>query len=409
MGPAPPYREVWRFPAPEGTLSGAAIVGSIAIAVGAHAVYGIDVARGNEVWHLYRNGGPISMPAVGTAGGRRILVFLDQSEGTGASMVGVDLATRLERWRVPLGSGAPSGVAIADGTAYGADTQGAVYAVDLAKGRLLWTVTATGRIEGPVAVADGAVYVVSRDPDARTVGLMALDAGTGERRWGPFSPPVGAATATIPAAGDGLVVMGSADRVVRGFAATDGAVRWTSPALSLFSPVSGAALGPWALYVADASGGVYRIDPRSGGRAWDHQLNELIVRSSPVVAGGAVLIGLNDGRLVALDTASGSLVWQSPVSVGLIGAISVAPDLVVAVKGGPEAGLVAFAHDPNGHLVDVPSPTVVDAARLAGNFGLAFLACLLVLLVPLRFVRARIGPAFAEGGGDLDHDEGDEP
>jgi hypothetical protein len=149
--------------------------------------------------------------------------------------------------------------------------------------------------------------------------------------------------------------------------------------------------------IADASGGVYRFDASSGRELWDHQLNELIVRSSPVFAGTSVLVGLNDGRLVALDAGTGHLVWQSRPTPGLIGAISLSPDAVIAVKGGRAPGLVAFVHDPGGSLTDVPSPTEVDVRKLFGNFAVAFAACVVGLYAPFRFLRHR-----SSGRGDED-------
>jgi outer membrane protein assembly factor BamB len=413
--PAPPYRQAWTFRAPEGALSGAVIVGSVAITVGERAVYGVDIGTGEPVWQLIRNGGPLSMPAVGTVGAEQVLVFLDESESLGTSMVGVDLSSMRERWRIPLGATASSGVTVDGANAYAADVDGTVYAVSLDAGTLLWTVDAVvldpptdpptveiGRVEGPLAAADGNVYVVARYPDEQRVRLFALDPQTGDPRWDPFSPRVGVATASVPAAGSGLIVIGAADRLIRGLGADAGSERWTSLALSLFSPLSGAALESGTMVIADASGGVYRLDPTNGHELWDQQLNELVVRSSPVLAGTSVLVGLNDGRLVALDVGTGHLVWQNGPTPGLIGTIALSPDAVVAVKGGSTPGLVAFVHDPDGSLTDVPSPTEVDLARLFGNFAVAFAGCFVALYVPFRLLRRRSSSLGDDGDGSGD-------
>lgn len=407
--PEPPYRQAWRFSPPQGALSGATIVGDVAISVGEKAVYGIDLATGQERWSILREGGPLSMPAVGTVGGASVLTYLEKTTSDEMRLVGVDLPSKKERWHTALKTTARSGVTIDDGTAFVGDQDGNVSAVDLDTGGLRWTASSIGRIEGPVAVADGKVYVVSRDSSSQQVELDAFDESSGDKAW-TFTPKLGGATATIPAAEDGLAVIASADRLVYGVAANDGVERWSSLGLTLFSPVSGAALQPDAAYVADVSGGIYRVDPSNGERVWDHQLNELIVRSSPVLTGSDVLIGLNDGRLVALDAASGNLVWESTSSAGLIGTISLSPTTIVAVKGGSKAGLVGFVHDPSGHLVDVPSPTKVDLGRLTGNFAAAFAVCTLALYAPFRLLRRRFGSAVPDAGAldasDEDLDEG---
>jgi hypothetical protein len=412
---APPYRQAWAFHAPQGALSGAVIVGSVAITVGERAVVGIDIGTGEQVWQLVRNGGPLSMPAVGTVGAEQVLVFLDESESLGTSMVAVDLSSMRERWRVPLGAVTRSGVTVDGANAYAADADGTVYAVSLDTGTLLWTADTIGRVEGPLAAADGNVYVAARDAGGQRVQVVALDPQSGDPRW-EFSPRVGAATASVPAAGNGLVIIGAADRLIHGLEADGGTEHWTSLALSLFSPVSGAALDGETLVIADASGGVYRLDPSDGHKLWDNQLNELVVRSSPVVAGTTVLVGLNDGRVVALDIGTGHLIWQNRPTPGLIGSIALSPDAVVAVKGGSTPGLVAFVHDPEGSLTDVASPTEIDLGRMFGNFAVAFVVSVVVLYAPFRLM-ARRSPspddeadANGEDGfeGNDDDQDGDE-
>ncbi len=216
---------------------------------------------------------------------------------------------------------------------------------------------------------------------------------------------------SAPAASDGGAFIGSADRVVHSIG-PNGLERWGSLTNSLFSPVSGPALAGGDIYIADASGGLYRIDVSTGARVWDYQLNDLIVRSSPVIAGSAVLVGLNDGRMVAVDIESGNLIWQSPADPGLIGPIALSPQAAVAVKGGSQGGLVAFVHDDAGTLVDIPSPTKVDAGRLFGNYAIALLVMSLILLAPFRLLAGRFpGPAIPQpgaGGADGDEDPDDE-
>src|SRR5881397_86959 len=129
--PEPPYRQAWRFQAPEGSLSGAVTAGGVAITVGEHAVFGIDLATGNLRWTLLRNGGQVSMPAVGEAGGKTVLVFTDVAPGGDARLVGVDLHTRSELWRRPLKAISRSGVTIDGSTAFVGDDYGNLYAFDL--------------------------------------------------------------------------------------------------------------------------------------------------------------------------------------------------------------------------------------------------------------------------------------
>ncbi len=327
-----------------------------------------------------------------------------------SELVAVDVAGRSELWRTPLEGTSRSGVTIDRDRAFVGDDEGNVSAVELATGAVTWTGKAIGRVESPPAVADGNVVVVARDDDGRQAQVLALDLETGQRHWS-FSPQAGAIAISAVSAGNGMVVFGSADRLVRGLVSTDGAVRWDALTLTLFSPVSAPALGSGAVSIADASGGIYHLDARDGSRDWEHQMNDLIVRSSPVVVGSYVVVGLNDGRLTAFDATTGDLVFESPATQGLVGQIALSSEVVVVAKGGKQPGLIAFEHDPEGALERVVSPTVPDPARLLGAFAVAFLIAGAVILVPFRLLRSRFAPAFTRDGEiePADDTEGEEP
>ncbi len=316
------------------------------------------------------------------------------------------MSSMREIWRTPLEAASRSAVAIDGNIAIVSDEDGNVYAVKIDSGVLSWTDKLGGTIDAAAAVSDGRVLVVVRDTSGQQiVRLLALDETTGKTLW-EFAPRVAGATASAPAASNGGAFIGSADRVVHSIE-PNGQERWGSLTNSLFSPVSSPALAGGDTYIADASGGLYKIDVSTGARVWDYQLNDLIVRSSPVIAGRVALVGLNDGRMVAVDVGSGNLVWQSPVDPGLIGPIALSPHAVVAVKGGSQGGLVAFAHDDAGKLLDIPSPTKVDAGRLFGNYAIALLVMSLILLAPFRLLVGRFpGPGIPQpGAGSADGDE----
>jgi outer membrane protein assembly factor BamB len=159
--------------------------------------------------------------------------------------------------------------------------------------------------------------------------------------------------------------------------------------------------------VADGRGGVWKFDPADGRRLFDFQFNEFIRRSSPVVVGGTALVGLGDGRLVAVDASSGHEVWESDTGPGLVGGIAVAGDLVLAATGGLRGGVVAFEPDPQGDLIDVTSPSVADTPRLVGNFVIALVVVTVLIAVPLGYVSRRAkAPDFGEAAGPGDGDEG---
>ena len=432
-GPAPPYRVRWSLADPSGDrLSAAIVVGDLAITVGPEAVYGVDLSEGTIAWEIARAGGPISVPAVGTAGGEDVLVYLegpapgspddgpsptpssttspdatDDHDEAVSELVGVTLADRTERWRVRLEEIARSGVTIDGDTVYVGDQGGTLYAYALASGDERWSNTVTGRIDTPVASADDVVFVVARDADEGRVTLVAFDAATGERSWSPFEVPAASTAGSAPSAADGRVFLGSADRFVRAVNAEDGTEMWSSLVLSLFSPATVPALGDGSVFVADFGGGLYRFDAADGERLWSHQLNEVILRGAPVVSGGAVLVGLADGRLVAVDVASGHLVWQEDLTEGVLGAVAISDDALIVATGGPEAGLVALENDPGGTLVDLPSPTAFDPGTTFGRYAAAAAIVFVVAFIPGIYARRRFGSGViseSEGDDDLDDD-----
>ncbi len=67
------------------------------------------------------------------------------------------------------------------------------------------------------------------------------------------------------------------------------------------------------VYVADGEGRVQALDRASGKAIWDVDL-EVPASGGPGVGEGLVLIGTSDGELIALDAASGEERWRARVS-----------------------------------------------------------------------------------------------
>jgi outer membrane protein assembly factor BamB len=451
-GPEPPYRVRWTLPAPTGdALSGVVIAGDLAVSVGNEAVYGIDVASGTVGWRVARDGGPLSIPAIGAGPRGKIVVFLDgpgPSDAGGASegspsprtspspsaepsgspsttgpgpsptgpdeqpdvstLVAVSLADRTELWRTPLGETSRSGVTIEGTNAFVGDQGGTVYAVSLESGTITWSAEMDGRVDSAVAVADGQVVAVARNTDTAQVVVAAFDESTGERSWPAQAIQANSTAGTAASAGGGSLFIGSADRRVRALDSENGTERWATLALSLFSPATSLAFDDDGVFAADIAGGLYRLDAADGGRRWSYQLNEVALRSSPVVSGSSVLLGLGDGRLVAVDVASGHLVWESAPSPGLVGTIALSSNAVIAVKGGRDAGLIAFEHDPQGALVDVPSPTQLEGGTTLTRWALAAVIVFAVAFIPGIWATRRFGVVADGDPSDDDSDRASE-
>ncbi len=446
-GPQPPFRVRWTLPAPAGvSLSAAVVEGNVAITVGEEAVYGVDIASGEVAWQIPRAGGPLSVPAVASdAAGRRVLVYVEgpavaisgpaspsaspspsgttsspsaspspaDDEENHSTVVAIRLRDRTELWRTPLEDVSRSGVTIQGGAVFVGDNSGTVYALSLDDGTVTWREQVGGRADTSVAVADGNAYVVARDADTPRVVVAGFDATTGERAWSPLSLQVSSTAGSAPTAGGGSLFLGSADRRIRALDASNGDEQWNALVLSVFSPATALAYDGQSVFAADVAGGLYRLDAADGTRQWSFHLNETVLRSAPVVSGSYALLGLGNGGMVAVDVSSGHLVWRSPVTSGLIGSIALASDAVIAVKGGRDAGLIAFEHDPDGTLLDEPSPTQFEAgtslSRWAIAAGLVFgIALALGVLARRRFGTSAEATAEEDVADAFDEDEPDD-
>jgi outer membrane protein assembly factor BamB len=401
-GPLPPYRQAWTFEEPESNrgLSAAVISGDVAIAVGVEGVYAVDLGSGAQRWSVPRAGGPLAAPALGTVDGRTVLVYTEGEDDESSTVVGVDVAKEEELWRTDLEDVSRSGVTIDAGMAFLGDDSGTVYAVDLASGEPLWTLERQGQILSPPAAGGGAVFAPVSDAQNGRVQVTAVDADTGPQDgnalW-TFEPAVAGRSLSTPTLGPDSLVVGVSERLLVALDLEDGRPLWEERLNTESSQLSAPAASD-VVVAGDLGGGLYAVRPATGEREWSYQLNELNVRSSPVVVGGYTVVGLQDGRLVAIDLATAELVWESPPGSGAIGAIAVAGDALIAARGSEQGGLVAFVEDPDGELSHVASPTVLDLPVLIGSFAAAFAAVSVVLwglgrLLLARFPLETIEPA----------------
>ena len=416
-GPEPPYEEAWTFhvePKDEEGASAPVIADGLAVTAGPEALYGVDLASGEQRWSVSRDGPP-APPAIATDGDRTLVLFTDGRDAESATLRAIDLATQKDAWdaSVTLGAVSRTGVSVDGALAFVGDGDGTVYAVDVATGTEAWTAELAGESKGPLAIADGKVFAVPLDQDfsALAATVVALEETSGDTAWTYDIEPA-FAYSSLPAVGQGWVVVVSPSPtggVVRALATEDGSLVWSTRLSAPASPWAAPAVIDDAVYATDVSGGLHAFDGTAADQEWQFQFNERVLRSSPVVLPGHVLVGLADGSLGAVDRTSGRLVWRTPSKVGQIGHMAVTADLVVAVRGGREGGLVAFRHDAAGSLVDVASPTIPRYGVIVVRWAVAFVGIGAIILVPLTVVARRVGPLELERTeGDEDDEEDDD-
>jgi outer membrane protein assembly factor BamB len=158
--------------------------------------------------------------------------------------------------------------------------------------------------------------VAAPAPAAATTSPAAVVAGprTGLLRW---QTKLGDFISSGPAVGPDLVYAG-AQQTVRALDLGTGEQRWSASGEGEFRAVI--ARTDDALYIGDADGFVYALDPATGDRRWRRQVGEY-ADTDPIVAGGTVYaVGFplssskHTGDVVALDARTGARRWNHTIT-----------------------------------------------------------------------------------------------
>jgi len=151
---------------------------------------------------------------------------------------------------------------------YAASHDGNAAAFDPATGKQRWRNKLGIELSAGPAVGRGLVVVVAKDGY-----VVGLDAETGSERW---RTDVGAESLARPVLKDDMVIVLTIDSRLQGLAAYDGTPRWSveqsSPALTMRGS------------------------------------------SSPVIVGTSVIAGFDNGRIAAVEVATGNVRWESLLS-----------------------------------------------------------------------------------------------
>lgn len=249
------------------------------------------------------------------------------SQDLASNVEAIDLETGETLWRTAynLPSAGPNGLTVADGRVYAA-TPTAAFALDERTGEELWSVTLTTGEGDGIDMAPGyhrgLVYVSTVPVSSASPGysethagtLYALDAKTGKKRWS-FN--------TIKAGGTGKKGRGA------------GGGLWYTPA---FDDDGGMYFGvgnpsPWPGTPDEPFGSgrpgpnlytnsLVKLDAKTGKLRWYHQetphdIYDWDLQGPPILVerGGRELaiIGGKVGFVIAVDRASGDVVWRRSV------------------------------------------------------------------------------------------------
>jgi outer membrane protein assembly factor BamB len=391
-GPNPPYARSWSI-RPDAAigqhLSTPVVSGSSVFVTSPDRLYAFDTSTGTELWRVSRDAPPAAC-AVTSIAKAQAIVYTTGRDADTSKVVAVDAATGKDLWSAPvsLEDVSRTGVTVDGGLAFVGDESGNVYAIDLAHGTIAWTGQTPGKLAGPVAVGGGVVVAVASASDtSRSTTVVGFDEASGDESWS-VVPDAAASFASLASIVGGNAIVAFPEGTVQALSLKDGTQSWSARIPALVSPFVAPAVVDGSVFLADSNGGAHRVTP-NGGEGWLYEFNVAILRASPVVSGDALVLGLEDGSLGAVDLSSGHLVFRTAPAPAPVEGLAVTRDTIVVVRGGSgRATITGYRTDPSGGLLDEQSPTV----PIAGDLALGFLLALgvgAVIFVPARLLGAR--------------------
>src|SRR5712692_67100 len=268
----------------------------------------------------------------------------------------LDARSGEEQWRIAVG-GELTGLALADGMIFLALAGHYIAALDANTGQERWRFDTVGVVRAAPSVV-GRVLLVASGANS----LFCLDALTGEEYWVFHSEDALAEfwpTRTSPVVADGLVyvALGAANEVNALNLRTGRKVR----EVALHGRMTGGPLLDEALglvYIVTWSGRVVALDSHSGSIRWEMHISGGS-ESSPALSpqAGLLFTGSYYGYLYALDASSGKMIWRKQLG----SAVTAAP---LVVKASAQDWIIAASQAGRCVILDAHSGKQLYAWRL---------------------------------------------
>ena len=227
--------------------------------------------------------------------------------------------TGAERWRVDTAkddSNKPArfggGVSVEGERLFATNGLGDVVALNTADGKEIWRKRPGGPLRGAPTLASGNVYVVTQDNQ-----LFALTQEAGDVSWtGSASiESQGVFGVAAPASAQGTVVAGFSSGELNAYRYENGRSLWAevlsrtsiSTSVSTLSDIDAApVIDQGRVYAVGQGGRMISIDLASGNRMWEQNIAGI---STPWVAGEWVFVVTDSARLICLSRGSGKIRW----------------------------------------------------------------------------------------------------
>ena len=430
-GPTAPLTIAWRNR--DITLEGSNTSGGLSspvvaddgtiVTVAPTAVLGFASTDGSPTFTVDRDFGPSAQPAIADGPDGPIVVYTEgygDNPPTGSAtpspppspdgggfeshVNAISLATGKHVWDSPaqLDEIVVAPVAADERSAYVADVGGMVTAVDLQDGSVRWTAHLPSPTVSAVTVAGDVVLAATQGDRDVPAAVVALGADDGKERWRGTADDV-SNIVSAPVLADGRIFVLDALGGLAAFDADGGKELWRT---EVRDPLAGGGLFPsqgvyttapvsadGQVFAVDGSGRAFAFEAETGAVLWDFALNDAAPGVPPLLTDRYLLVPASSGVLFAVGRRTGHLAWRtSPAGLGLRG-LADAGDVLVAVAELSDPEIVAFEADPDGTLLDEPSPTEFDLGQLLAGFALGGLTTAAAAFLIARPLHRRLGPS----------------
>jgi outer membrane protein assembly factor BamB len=205
-----------------------------------------------------------------------------------------------------------------NGAVYAASASGDIVKVSAADGKQLWRISSDEKLSAGVSVGDNLVLVGTNN------GYVVAFDLSGKKLW---KSKVSSEVLSAPKAESGVVVVRCGDSRIYGLNAVDGSRKWVyeraNPTLTLRSS-AGIVMDSGAVYSGFGGGKMVALRAEDGKVIWEVSVAQpkgtteieriADITSLPVVDGSLVYAVAYQGRIAAVDRATGRVAWNRDIS-----------------------------------------------------------------------------------------------
>ena len=259
-----------------------------------------DTVIGDSFQTFWRYRAPAAITVTPVTAGDRIFAM------SGSVAIALSLGGE-ELWQSDIGEPVEAPPVVAGKTLVVGTAKGALVALGVENGRELWRYELGSRIQGSPNLVreEGGISVLAISQSDGVLHRVALSDGS--RIW--VTPRTNRCDGSLAVDG-GLVVYGNCDAALYVHDAGSGKRTGKIKLLKDGQVYAGVALADGTVYAGDRSGRLYAVQTETGKILWVSEVAGADLSSTPSVAPGVVVFGSDDGKVYAVKREDGQLLWS---------------------------------------------------------------------------------------------------